>query len=184
MSPTQTALTQFVTKALEQNHQEAFVQPYDSDWRSPCETHQKNAQTFWQPVLQSEKLDFSGLAKAADAPIHPDIQDYYGLFWSGVLQAKTDEGDVSLIQIWNAEDFTRLLENLVGHLFMKIRAKAPFTVFFANTEEDSELFLSIDNQTGRIFLEEPGKPPIREVATDLPSFLNRLTPETRPAAIY
>ena len=183
-SSTEKALSGFVEKALAQQESGLFSQPFDQEWRSPCEIRQEGDNTLWQPTRQSEALDFSGLANAAEAPIHKDIQDYYNLYWSGTLNGKTDEGQVSLIQIWNPEDFTRLLENLVGHLFYKIRAKHPFTVFFANTEEDSELFLSIDNSSGAILLEEPGRLPIREVAADLTSFLNRIEPDTRKATIY
>lgn len=184
MSPTKTALNNYVSRALERTEFGEFSQEFDPEWRSPCELRQEAEQTFWTPTEQQLSVDFSGLANAAEAPIHKDIQDYYGLYWSGILLAKTQEGPVSLIQIWNQEDFDRLIENLVGHLMMKIRAKAPFTVFFANTEEDSELFLSIDNASGVVLLEEPGKAPIREVAPNIASFLDRLTPDERLAAIY
>ena len=161
-----------------------FRQSFDPEWRSPCEIEQQGDITIWQPQLQTEPLDFAGLANAVEAPIHQDIQDYYNLYWSGTLPGKTEEGNVSLIQMWNQDDFTRLLENLIGHLFHKIRAKAPFTVFFANTEEDSEFFLSIDNATGAVLLEEPGRPPLREIAPDLATLLNRVEPDNRPLDIY
>ena len=67
---------------------------------------------------------------------------------------------------------------------VKRRSKQPFTVFFANTEPDTEFFLSIDNETGRILLEEAGKPPIREVEKDLITFLKRLTPIATNSGIY
>ena len=77
-----------------------------------------------------------------------------------------------------------MIANLIGHLLAKQRLKQPFTVFFANTEPDSELFLSIDNQTGAIMLEEPGKPALRQVETDIATFLARLEPKIRPSDIY
>ncbi len=123
-------------------------------------------------------MDFRGLANALECPIHPDICTYYGSYWSGSIEAESSEGHVSLIQLWNPEDFDRLIENLIGHALMKQKSRHPFTVFFATTEADSELFLSVENQTGRVFLEEPGKAPLRCVDEDLATFLDRLTGST------
>ena len=39
---------------------------------------------------------------------------------------------------------------LIGHALAKRRARAPFSVFFACSEQDSELFLSVDNTTGEV----------------------------------
>jgi len=44
--------------------------------------------------------------------------------------------------------------------------------------------LSVDNDTGKVLLEEPGKPPIREVESDLASFLDRLEAVTNSPGIY
>lgn len=180
----QQALTGFVRRSLDHTEAGYFSQPFDPEWRSPCELRQDGDVTHWQPLGQTQPLDFSGLANAVEAPIHQDIQDYYSLYWSGTLAGKTEEGHVSLIQIWNEEDFTRLIENLVGHLFHKVRARSPFTVFFANTEEDSEYFLSIDNESGVVLLEEPGRPPLKEIAPDLATFLNRVAPDNRTLEIF
>ena len=105
-------------------------------------------------------------------------------FLAGTLESTSQEGHVSLIQLWNADDFDRLIGNLIGHLMTKQRLKQPFTVFFANTEHDSELFLSIDNESGQVLLEEPAKAPLRIVEQDLVTFLKRLTPVTTEARIY
>lgn len=184
MNPVKSALDSFIQRSLSENESPYFTREYDADWTSPCELKQVDTTSHWRPATQQSRLDFSGLANAVEAPIHEDIQNFYGSFWSGSLQGKTAEGPISLIQLWNEEDFTRLIENLVGHLFMKNRAKQPFTVFFATTEEDSEFFLSIENATGKILLEEPGKPPIREIETDIATFLNRIEPDLSPPVIY
>ncbi|HIG39966.1 MAG: SecY-interacting protein Syd [bacterium] len=177
MSHVSEALDHLHNKILTLNGVEYFTNDFDPDWRSECEISTVGDSTHWKPSLQSSSLNFSGLANAAEADIHPDIQAYYGSYWSGGLKLKSREGPVDLIQLWNSADFDRLIENLVGHLFMKQRAKQSFTVFFATTEPDSELFLSIDNESGKILLEEPGQTPIRELDTDITSFLNRLEAE-------
>ena len=158
--------------------------PFDPDWRSPAEHHQDQDRTYWRPVTQSNAISFDGLAHALELDIHPDICAYYSTYWSGTLPAKSQEGPVDLIQLWNMEDFDRLIANLIGHAMAKQRRKLPFTVFFANTDPDSELFLSIDNATGAILLEEPSGPPLRTIETDIHTFLARLEPDSREPDLY
>lgn len=174
MSQVSTALSHYIERALTATLSDHFVAEFDPGWRSECELRQSGSHVLWKPSPQREPINFAGLATAAAHPIHPDIQAYYGSFWSGSLEGKSEEGPLSLIQLWNPEDFDRLVENLIGHLMVKQRARLPFTVFFATTDVDSELFLSIDNDTGKILLEEPGRPPIREVETDIVRFLDRI----------
>lgn len=178
------ALADFIDRTLNLTDGRLLSSPFDPEWRSECEVHQNVDETFWRPVAQSPRVDFTGLANAVEAPIHPDIDAYYASHWSGTLEAESEEGRVSLIQLWNSEDFERLIANLVGHALTKIRAKHPYTVFFATTDPDSEMFLSIDNETGVVLLEEPGKPPIREVESDISTFLARLEPKIRQPDIY
>lgn len=184
MPHTNHALGDFVSRSLQKTADGYFELEADQNWRSPCEFEVVDGLSHWRPSAMDTPLNFAGLANAANTPIHPDIQSYYSSYWSGSLQGKSEEGSLSLIQLWNNEDFERLVENLVGHLFMKNQSKQPFTVFFATTEEDSELFLSIDNETGKILLEEPGKPPLKEVESNIAAFLNRLEPDLSPPVIY
>jgi SecY interacting protein Syd len=120
--------------------------------------------------------DFAGLERALETTIHDDIKAYYGAFWSGGLEATARDGHVSLILLWNPSDAERLVENLIGHALAKRRARSPLTVFFACTEPDSDLFLSVDNATGEVVLEAPGAKPLRTVAPSLTVFLRRLLP--------
>jgi SecY interacting protein Syd len=138
----------------------------------------------WHPVTQRDAVDFSGLEHALDVKIHADIKAFYGSFWSGSLEATCQEGHVSLIQLWNQADFNRLVENLIGHALAKRKVKQPLTVFFANTEFDSPYFLSVDNDSGEVLLEEPGAKPKRKVDNCLADFLNRLVPSLEPTTIH
>ena len=178
------ALADFVERTLGITENGVIAAPFDPDWRSPCERYQDQDHTWWSPVPQSPGVDFAGLEHALELTLHPDIRSYYTCFWSGTLEADSEEGPVSLIQLWNPDDFERLVANLIGHALNTRRARSPFTVFFANTDPDSELFLSIDNESGRILLEEPGRAPIREVDGSLTSFLNRLTPSSRTSDLF
>lgn len=181
------ALERFVSRALETRGDTAFESGFDAEWRSPCEIDEPatGGRTRWVPLRQTDPVDFRGLASAVEAPIHPDICAWYGSYWSGHFEAQSDEGRVSLIQLWNRDDFERLIENLVGHYMALRRARQPFTVFFANTDPDSHLFLSIHNTTGEVVLEEPGgKGPRKVVESDLATFLDRLAPLDVEPGIY
>jgi len=159
---------------------------FDPEWLSECQKESVglDGRVGWQPVRQRQPVDFGGLENALEVPIHPDVKEFYGSFWSGSLEATCKEGHVSLIQLWNPQDFDRLIENLIGHALAKRRLRQPFTVFFANTEPDSEFFLSIDNDTGAVLLEAPGLPPRRKVDACLSDFINRLEPSLEPSGIH
>ena len=177
--PVTNALDAFVTRYVEQYP--TLVDPFDPDWRSPCEVDAPRRVEGvevvpWRPLKRAHADDFAGLEHALELTVHPDIKAYYGSYWSGGLEATASDGHVSLILLWNPADAERLIENLLGHALAKRRARAPFTVFFACTEPDSELFLSVDNSTGAVVLEKPGARPLRTVAASLADFLAGLEP--------
>ena len=179
------ALDRLFERALAAQSGDAFAAPFDPEWRSSCETGEtRDGMTFWRPVMQPAPVDFSHLENALEFPIHADIKTFYSRYWAGGIEARSTEGPVSLIQLWNYDDYERLVANLIGHALAQKRARAPFTVFVATTDPDSELFLSIDNASGKVMLEEPGKLPIREVDDNIADFLDRLTPTDAPPAIY
>ena len=129
--------------------------------------------------MRKTPADFDGLERALGVEIHPDIKSFYGIYWGSVMELQAEEGGVTLIQIWNDDDFDRLVENILGHDIAKQRIKAPLTIFIASTDE-GEYMLSVDNASGRVVLEEPGSPPTREVASSLAAFLDRLRPVADP----
>jgi len=185
MHPVTQALGDFVARYLEQYP--TLVDPFDPDWRSPCEiaapTRVEGVDVVpWRPLPRAHADDFAGLEHALELTVHPDVRAYYGSYWSGGLEATAVEGHVSLILLWNPADAERLIENLLGHALAKRRARAPFTVFFACTEPDSELFLSVDNDSGAVVLEKPGARPLRTVAPSLTAFLRGLVPA--PPALH
>ncbi len=157
------------------------TQEHDPAWLSECQVGEPNADGMihWRPQTRDTAADFSGLERALDVEIHPDIKSFYGSYWGSVMELRAEEGGVSLIQIWNDDDFDRLVENILGHAIAKRRIKAPLTVFIASTDE-GEYMLSVDNESGRVVLEEPGSPPARQVAPSLAEFLDRLRPVTDP----
>lgn len=183
-----TALTEFMDHSLKSYP--ILETPFDSEWRSPCELGEpfEDSESSaegggrlirWQPCRRHPDTisqDFEPLERALDISIHPDIKAYYGAYWSAGLEAEAIDGHVSLLFLWNTEDVVRLNENLIGHSLAKKQSKSPMTVFFACTEPESELFLSVDNDSGAVMLEKPGYKPLRQVADDLASFLETLVP--------
>ena len=129
----------------------------------------------WMPVDRSVCGNFKDVEHALELKLHPDVAAFYGSFWSSSIEAETEEGRLTLIQIWNQEDFDNLCGNLIGHALAKQRIGAPLTIFLACTDED-ELILSLDNNTGEVVLEHPGERPLRVVETSLTGFLSRLNP--------
>jgi len=157
------------------------TQDYDPEWPSECEIGEPNADGMihWKPRERNSAADFSGLESALDVDVHPDIKSFYGSYWSAAIEMQAAEGGVTLIQVWNSADFDRLGENIIGHAMAKQRMKAPLTVFIACTDEE-EYMLSVENESGRVVLEEPGSPPTREVSPSLVEFLDRLQPIADP----
>ena len=188
------ALCEFVSHY--QKSYPRLEEAFDPQWRSPCElgspfTGEDGVERIlWQPLKchpDTIAADFSGIERALELAIHPDIKSYYGTFFSGGLEAEAPDGHVSLILLWNHEDYERLTKNLIGHALAKRQVKSPLTVFFACTETDSDLFLSIDNESGAILLEKPGAKPLRQVADSMAVFLDELVPappEDHPERVW
>ncbi len=179
------ALREFVTRFLAANPTPSTE--HDAQWPSPCEqgepftANNGEQRIHWQPVKRNYADDFVGVERALETPVHPDIKAYYGAYWSAHMDATAKDGPVSLLQLWNPEDGERLTENLLGHYLVQKRARAPLSFFFACTEEDSDLVLSLENATGRVLLERPGQKPLREVADSLAEFISGLAPVTAPS---
>lgn len=157
---------------------------YDREWSSPCELgnafHNPQGQEIiqWRPTRRHASAeDFVGLEHALELTVHEDIKTHYQRYWSANIDAKAPDGHVSLLYLWNQADSDRLIENLIGHSMLCKQNKVPFSIFFACTEPESDLFLTINNETGQVQLEPPGKPPIRCVADSLAEFLQELVPE-------
>ena len=158
---------------------------HDEEWVSPCEldfydTNHK----YWQPVamggdensLKGENiLSFVNVESALDLELHTDIKTYFTTLFSSELEVQCSEGQLSLLFAWNQEDFSRLQENIIGHILMKQRLKQDETVFFAVTDEE-DLIISIMNNTGEVWVERVGCKPHKKVSDSLVDFIKQLTP--------
>ncbi|SEF69846.1 SecY-interacting protein [Marinobacterium lutimaris] len=151
---------------------------YDPEWPSPCiltEDPVEGSSVRWKPVLQDPTSDmFTRLSEALELEIHPDIVTWYTRCWSDHLQASHPEGELTLLFCWNEEDMERLRANLLGHIMAKQKQRQPLSLFFACTDGDE--FMTLNNEDGSIWLERPGKKPLRQLASSLQAFLEQLTP--------
>jgi SecY interacting protein Syd len=155
---------------------------FDKDWPSLC--YQSGAKTDsteplvqWAPVKQTGQDMFSRLEQALNTKVHPDIITFYTSYWANHLQASSPDGDLELLQIWNQEDMERLRSNLIGHALDKKKRKQALSFFFAITIPDDGM-LSLNNDTGEIWYELPGKKPVRKIADSLAEFISSLQPNT------
>lgn len=178
------ALDDFVDHALKS--MSPLLTPWLPDWRSPCEygdmiTSASTEPTImWRPVRRDDPDVLAPLEAALEATIHPDLKQYWGRYFAASLDAQAPQGPLLLLQLWNREDSQRLVENQIGHVVTQRRAKAPLSLFFACTEDGSDYILTVDNTSGEVLLEAPGRKPLQVVAPSLAAFLDELTP--RPSA--
>jgi SecY interacting protein Syd len=159
----------------------------DDDWPSPCEVSPaehgsnhhsiSNGQVYWQPVLlaKEQELNFDNVESALELTLHQDVKTYFTVLYSENLDARCEEGDLSLLFAWNKDDFQRLQENLIGHILMKQRLKQKETIFFAVTDEE-DMIVSVDNNTGAVWVERVGCEPHKKLADSLAVFISRLVP--------
>lgn len=177
--PISEALENFVDTWLAFNADPQPSIAFDSEWPSQCYSAsdpQQGEMLHWKPTKQLSASDiFIRLGHALETTIHPDIVQFYSLFWSDHLKARAPAGDLVLLQVWNEEDLERLRANLIGHAMLKTKQKQPLTLFFACTEPDDGM-LSLRNDDGTIWLEYPGKKPVKQIADSLSEFISQLSP--------
>ena len=169
----------------QQTHAHLPIIDHDDDWPSPCEKDEINSsvlstgQVFWQPVSieKKEEMNFENVESALELTLHRDIKTYFTTFYSESLDASCEEGELSLLFAWNKNDFQRLQENLIGHVLMKQRLKQKETLFFAVTDEE-DMIVSVDNDTGTVWVERVGCEPHKKLAESLAQFINTLKPMT------
>ncbi|MDX5627990.1 MULTISPECIES: SecY-interacting protein [unclassified Brenneria] len=171
----------------------AFTQRYVELWRqetgrppasaalygvpSPCITDTRDDEVYWlpQPFLPDAMLD--GVERALDISLHPDVHAFYTSQYAGDMTAQFEAISCVLLQVWSEDDFTRMQENLIGHLLTQKRLKLPPTLFLATTDSEMTM-ISLCNVSGQVILEEFGTKKHQVLAPTLTDFLSRLRPST------
>jgi len=178
-------LDRIVTAYMDLQHPLGWpLLPWEEQWQSPCllEQNSEGEPTPWRPIAINQPIDlFERLASALECEIHPDIVTYYTAYWSDPIYADHANGELSLLFAWNEDELERLRANLIGHALTKQRMRQPLTLFFACTEPDADEFISLMNNDGSVWLELPGKKPLRKLAESMTEFLTQLTPLPHPS---
>lgn len=157
---------------------------YEADWLSPCylEHASQDEKVKWQPVLRDTPVDMSNIAEALEIKIPRAFSQFFGRYYSHDLLASTTRGDLTLLQVWNDDDFERLQKNLIAHVLMKRKLKQPDTLFFALTDED-DFNIVLDVESGQVMLERVGKVPQEVLASTITDFISTLKPRLGQAGL-
>lgn len=153
-----------------------LVTYFDKDWISPCfeiaksEDSEDGDEVPWKPFLRQQSESLANLEEALDIIIPIELQQLFCRYYSHDLNASAEHGNLTILQVWNEEDFDRLQKNLIAHVLMKRRLKQDETLFFALTDEE-DYILSVMLSTGAVMLEKVGKAPQREIAPNLTAFM-------------
>lgn len=131
---------------------------------------------YWEPqAFPEQDKNLNKVATALDIELQPSIHAFYTTQLAGDMKAKFHDQTLSLVQVWNEDDFIRLQENLIGHLVTQKRLKLSPTLFIATLESDLEM-ISLCNLTGEIILEKFGSRERKVLAPDLSQFIGKLSP--------
>lgn len=150
----------------------------EPEWPSPCQqgeaflSEEMIDSIYWQPVLREANHDLSGLEKALEITLNPDLVVFFTRYWSAQVDAVYQQGNLTLLLVWNTADMKRLIENQIGHALNKLRNKQTLTFFIACT--DSDYIISVENDTGQVVLERPGYPVEKILAANLEQFIDEL----------
>lgn len=151
-------------------------QPFDSDWRSPCETgEQTNGHVKWQALPRDKNIHLENIESALEIKLHETIAPFFCSYYADIIPCYFEEHPIELIQVWNEDDFRLLQENMIAHFMMQKRLGQPASMFIASCTDEMQI-ISVSNETGQVQLENLGKGIERILAESLPEFINKLVP--------
>jgi SecY interacting protein Syd len=154
---------------------------FDDEWLSPC--LQIDAQ--FNPALVDNGTmlpwimeprtgaSLANLNEALDFLLPPALSDFYCSCFAYHLEVHFAGKNLTLLQVWNEDDFRQLQENIIGHVLMKRRLRQRDTIFIGFTEDDEEI-ISVDIGTQAVVVERVGQEWEVELAPDLPTFIAQL----------
>lgn len=149
----------------------------DEEWPSPCEISPFDEEFMqWQPVAPNVELAFGNIEQALELKLHADIKCYFTSLFSESIPATCEHGHLQLIFAWSEKDFERLQSNIIGHVMMKRKLKQEVTLFFAVTDDEDNI-ISLNNETGEVWVEKVGSQPHKKLAGSIEEFLAQISPD-------
>ena len=145
---------------------------------SDCIISTLDDRVLWQPQPFTLPTTLAAIERAVDIQLQPEISAFYTTQFAGDMTATFAQQPITLLQVWSEEDFTRLQENLIGHLVMKRRLKQTPTLFIATTESEQDV-IAICNLSGEVILEQPGTKKREVLSPSIEIFLKDLQPVSR-----
>ncbi|WP_299005589.1 SecY-interacting protein [uncultured Shewanella sp.] len=183
------ALTNFLKRyqAIYQEECDEFPRFYAQGEDSACIVQEtdldENMPVQWVSVVRDQVGNFDNVASALDIRLHSDINGFYGHFFSGPLMFHSQWGAGEVLQPWNQNDFECLQQNIIGHLMMKRKLKQPLT-WFIGVMEEGDTMITVNNETGSVWIEKPGEVQSIQLASSVDDFLSQLTPRVAAAKVY
>lgn len=145
------------------------------DISSPCVVFQDSERVYWQPQPRCQDINLQAVEQALDIQIREDIHAYFSAQFAADMAVNWQSHALILLQVWNEEDWSRLQENLIGHLVAQRQRKCTPTLFLALTDDDNQI-VSVCNLTGAVVLERLGSSEHTVLVDNLVAFLGGLQP--------
>ncbi|POT56491.1 SecY-interacting protein [Citrobacter amalonaticus] len=172
------ALKAFTTRYCDAWHEKNNSWPLSEELYgvpSPCIISTTSDAVYWQPQPFEGERNVNAVERAFDIVVQPAIHAFYTAQFAGDMHAQFADQTLTLLQTWSVDDFSRVQENLIGHLVTQKRLKLPPTLFIATQESELEV-ISVCNLTGEVCKETLGTRNRTVLAASLADFLTQLKP--------
>ncbi len=144
---------------------------------SPCITKTGEDVVFWQPQPFGLPGDLTAVERAMGITLQAAVHQFYTTQFAGDMLATFGDMPFTLLQVWSETDFTRVQENVIGHLVTQRRLKLSPTVFIGTVESDSQV-VAVCNLSGEVVLETLGRKVRQVLSPSLAQFLQDARPRT------
>nr|WP_318383833.1 SecY-interacting protein [uncultured Enterobacter sp.] len=170
---------------------EAFTARYCDAWRtlhnswpqsealygvpSPCIVSSTQDTVLWQPQPFDTQPNVNAVERALDIVVQPAVHAFYSTQFAGDMPARFGDLTLTLLQTWSEDDFTRVQENLIGHLVTQKRLKLSPTLFIGTLDSELDV-IAVCNLHGDVVKETLGTRNRTVLAPSVAAFLNQLEP--------
>lgn len=137
---------------------------------SPCIQQRAEHGVYWLPQPFTLPASLAAVERGVEIALQPSVVAWYTSQFAADMAVSFRGQSVTLLQVWNEEDFQRVQENLIGHLIMKRRLKQTPTLFIGATDHDTEI-ISVDNLTGQVIREGLGSKKRKVLTENVADFL-------------